>query len=276
MDQPDHEAVVTNLGTRQAEAHDALVGFSQLKHELSEIWLEPFRGALSETGFEKRKLWIAALAKDIFLSTHGAVVQNVPLFGQATNSVRGFQSSHAPLSSQMISSSQIPSSQPTRSDIPSSPPSSAPTPVAAPDAAIQRLQLLAPSLEPGKLGALHAAPVLSHWPTETGVSTEDYVSSVAIATDKKFEGARERVKRIERKRKHMAEKYKLPPGLSSQKLATQQPDLPLRSEGPTIMSSQQPIPQSSQVQGLTMSQPASGVFGDRKKVKSKKKKSGFR
>ena len=282
MDQPDYEAVLTYLGARlPGESHDALVSFSHLKRELYNIWLEPFRETLSEAGLEKREAWLAALAKDIFLSTHGAVVQNVPLFGQ-TDASRGFPGSQAPSSSRMMSSSQLqssqmPSPQPSRSDIPSSPPSSIASPAAAPDAAIQRLQLLAPSLQPGKLGALDAAPVLSHWPSKAGVSTAGYVSSVTIATEKKFEGARERIKRIERKRKHMAEKYKLPPGHSSQKPNIQESDFSLRPEAPTIKSSQSPIPQSSQSQGMIMSQPAGGAFGDRKKAKlKKKKKSGFR
>ncbi|KAJ4173152.1 hypothetical protein NW754_012161 [Fusarium falciforme] len=138
--------------------------------------------------------------------------------------------------------------------------------------------------------------VLSYWPTERGVGTEDYVSSVAVASDKKFDDARQRLQRIETKRKAHAEKYKLPAfmrqGGSSQRAtqgssqvrppADEGTSLPALPAQPVqIMSSQQRVPESSQSQGLlgpafTMSQPVSGVFGDRKKVKKGKRKSGFR
>jgi RNA polymerase I-specific transcription initiation factor RRN6 len=59
------------------------------------------------------------------------------------------------------------------------------------------------------------------------------------------------------------------------------PPMPAAPVPAQIMSSQQGAPGSSQSQGLfgpsiAMSQPVSGIFGDRKKAKKNKRKSGFR
>jgi RNA polymerase I-specific transcription initiation factor RRN6 len=116
---------------------------------------------------------------------------------------------------------------------------------------------------------------------------------VAIAEDRKFDDARQRLQKIETRRKAFSDKYKrasqLPPPSSSSlrqgfgSQAEQHQDslnVPIRPAAPMmgqIMSSQA-MPGSSQSQGppqVTMSQPVSGAFGERKKAK-KKKKSGFR
>jgi RNA polymerase I-specific transcription initiation factor RRN6 len=219
----------------------------------------------------RRRARVEELAKDLFMSTCGVMFQDVPLFGPV------HPESAADRQKSMPSSVNILPSTPTKREITSSPPA---TPsYSAPDAAFQRLRLLCPSLRAGKLGDVKQASILSFWPTERGVDTKDYVSSIVLANDKQFDEARERLRKREAKRKAQ-EKFKRPAfmrqGLPSEErrkggeLGTQ--------PGPAQVLSSQLVPPSSQIQGpqVTMSQPVAGVFGDRKKVKKGKKKSGFR
>lgn len=300
----DGQTVVTQLGRQTSQEWiRELVSLSHLNQTYVDLWLDPLEGRLPEGEEEIRKGWIADLAKDMFLATAGVMVQDVPLLGPSSQG--GDQRTQATQSS----ASRIRSSQMSDGDIPSSPPST--TSNATSDAAIRRLQLLAPSLRLDKMEAVKQSSVLSRWPTERGVSTDDYISSVAIASDRKFEDARLRLQRIESKRKAHAEKYRLPPSMrqngestpkarksqirtgglgapprSSQMrpLREDPTDLPPMPAAPTpaqFMSSQQGMPSSSQSQGIfgpsiAMSQPVSGIFGDRKKAKKPKRKSGFR
>lgn len=236
---------------------------------------------------------MSELANDLFLSTHGVAIQDVPLFGDS----QPIQAEDSQPS--LPSFNHIQLSQPS-SSIPSSPVSTVGS-IASPDDALQRLSLLAPSIELGASGMSKPAGVLDFWPTERGIDPANYMSSVAIASDKRFDYARQRYQKIENKKKAVREKLRpafkrkgfpdseqdslpiRPPIQSSQgppiiKSETQ----PMSSQGPlpNIMSSQGHMPESSQTQprvGMTMSQVVPGVFGgDRKKVKKTKKRSGFR
>ncbi|KAM6530769.1 hypothetical protein FSOLCH5_000264 [Fusarium solani] len=288
----DGQAVVTQLGRQTSkEWVRELISLSHLNQTYVGLWLDQLEGRLPNEDEETRRGWIADLAKDMFLATAGVMVQDTPLLGSGSREI-----DEGGVHYTQIRSSSIPikASQSSDPGIPSSPIST--TPNETNDAAIRRLQLLAPSLRLDKMASAKQSSVLSYWPTERGVGTEDYVSSVAAASDKKFDDARQRLQRIESKRKAHAEKYKLPAfmrqGGSSQRATqsssqvrppadegTSLPSLP--AQPVQIMSSQQRAPESSQSQGLlgpafTMSQPVSGVFGDRKKVKKGKRKSGFR
>ena len=277
------QTVVTQLSKHQSgEPEGRLGSFLQLHNHLGSIWLEPWRHRLSDQDVRTRENWVADLARDLFLSSHGIAVQDVPLF-RSGRQLPGEDSQES-----MPSSLPIPSSQASMSTPPPSSPSSITSSAAEPDEVFQRLQLLAPSIRPGSLGAKKPASVLSLWPSERGAGIEDYVSSVAIASGKKSDPARQRLQKMEAKRKAMIDKYKPLPAMrqeiSERRAKGERMSSPLRrpQAHTQIMSSQQ-APGSSQSQGppvITMSQPLPGVFGgDRKKVKREKKtkkKSGFR
>ncbi|KAF4990489.1 hypothetical protein FDECE_14354 [Fusarium decemcellulare] len=286
----DGHTVVTQLGRQTSQEWvRSLISLSHLNQTYVDLWLDPLEGRLPEEDERARQGWVADIARDMFLATAGVMVQDVPLLGAA-----GGDDGEERLQSQ-ATSVRIKSSQSSDPVIPSSPTST--TSNTTSDAAIRRLQLLAPSLRLDKMASAKQSTVLSYWPTERGVSTENYVSSVAVASDRKFDEARQRLRKIENKRKAQAEKYKLPPFMrqgSESRRATQGSsqvrsqrdevtELPALPAPPPaqFMSSQQRVPESSQSQGLfgpsfAMSQPVSGVFGDRKKVKKGKRKSGFR
>ena len=241
-----------------------------LNHYLAALWLGPISGSVSEQAMEQRRTWAMELAKDIFMSSYGIIVQDIALLD--SNDKDSGSSQKAQASGSGSKEAQAPSS-------------SFPAPL--PDAVFRRLQLLAPSLVPGSLGTAKPSSVLSFWPTERGVSTQHYVSSVAISTEQKFDEARERLQKREARRKAQAEKFNLRMGLAKQLASSgsQRHDAgtmqsfagPSRAtEAAQTMSSQQ-MPSSSQsAVPITMSQPVLGVYGDRRKAKKAKKKSGFR
>ncbi|CAG2005696.1 unnamed protein product [Fusarium graminearum] len=279
----DGQTVVTQLGRQTSEEWiRELVSLSHLNQTYVDLWLDPVEGRLPEEEEEIRRGWIADLAKDMFLATAGVMVQDMPLLGTAS---QGGDERAPPTQS---SAMQIRSSQTWDGGIPSSPPST--TANITSDSAIRRLQLLAPSLQLDKMETAKQSSVLSRWPTERGVTTDDYISSVAIASDRKFEDARLRLQRLENKRKAHAEKYRLPPAMRpggestpkakkaqirtgtlgapprSSQMRPQREDLaelPPMPAAPTpaqFMSSQQGMPSSSQSQGffgpsIAMSQP---------------------
>ncbi|GKU17398.1 rna polymerase i-specific transcription-initiation factor rrn6 [Fusarium langsethiae] len=298
------QTVVTQLGRQTSEEWiRELVSLSHLNQTYVDLWLDPIEGRLPEEEEEIRRGWIADLAKDMFLATAGVMVQDMPLLGTAS---QGGDDRAQPTQS---SATRIRPSQTSDGDIPSSPPST--TSNITSDAAIRRLQLLAPSLQLDKMETAKQSSVLSRWPTERGATTDDYISSVAIASDRKFEDARLRLQRMENKRKAHAEKYRLPPtmrqggestpkakksqirtgGLGAPPRSSQMrpqredpvelPPMPAPPTPAQFLSSQQGMPTSSQSQGMfgpsiAMSQPVSGIFGDRKKAKKPKRKSEFR
>lgn len=289
FERADDETVVTHLGKdSHHESTTSLVSLAQLTSYFTRLWLEPLEGRLSEEDQEVRRGWIAELAREVFLSNYGVMVQDTRLLGPGSmETAQDSQSqSQGPSQSQRRISNSIPikSSQSSAPSISSSPPASAA--IDAPDPAVQRLQLLAPSLRLDKMKSAKQSSVLSHWPSEPGASTQDYVSSVAVASDKKFDDARERLRRIEARRKAHAEKYRLPAFMrqgmsqnSNSRVRIEEP--PPTQPVPMQTVSSQAMPRSSQSQGVlgpsfAMSQPVSGVFGDRKKVKKAKRKSGFR
>jgi RNA polymerase I-specific transcription initiation factor RRN6 len=281
-DDLDPAAAILKLHPRtEEESAVSLTRLHEIDQKYSEIWQKPVNGHVSDDSRQLGRLWIAELARETLLSSHGVIVQHTPLFGDdlplATDDYSQ-PSQSQPYSSRFNSSQTLPSS------IPSSPPSAAST--ITPDAVFQRLQLLAPSIRPGALGEAKQSSVLDYWPAERGLDTSDYVSSVAVASDKQFEEARQRLRRKTAKRQAQGERARL---ISKAGRVPRGSELRMESDGfastppgpAQIMSSQQQVPASSQSQGflgpqVTMSQPVSGVFGDRKKVKKGKKRSGFR
>ena len=261
-----------------AAQSNPLPTFAQVRDQIWKIWLESTQEIPPEDKQRIRAQWVENLARNVFLSSRGVLVLPEAL---KPSKDRGPSASVAVESSQSRTSRSPGRSQ---SAVSSSPSASSDATHDAPDAAIQRLQLLAPSLKPGKLGTLKQSKTLSYWPEQRGVDIQDYMSSVAIASDDKFVEARQRLHRIEAKRKALEDKYKRPLRQTLQKGFPASDGLGEGSSvfdmGPSvqIQSSQQIEPESSQVRGpaVTMSQPAPGMFGDRKKKKKNKRKSGFR
>lgn len=287
FERADDETVVTHLGRDSPhESTTSLVNLTQLTSYFTRLWLGPLEGRLSEEDREVRRGWISELAREVFLSSYGVMVQDTRLLGPGSMETAQDSQGQGQSQSQRRISNSIPikSSQSSAPSISSSPPASAM--IDAHDPAIQRLQLLAPSLRLDKMKSAKQSSVLSHWPSEPGASTQDYVSSVAVASDKKFDDARERLRKIEARRKAHAEKYRLPAFMrqgmsqnSNSRVRIEEP--PPTQPVPMQTVSSQAMPRSSQSQGVlgpsfAMSQPVSGVFGDRKKVKKGKRKSGFR
>ncbi|KID67215.1 RNA polymerase I-specific transcription initiation factor RRN6-like protein, partial [Metarhizium hybridum] len=276
----DEHVVVTQLRRRYAdEPPGSLLGYPLLMEELSELWLTAVADSLPNEMQAIRKVWVAEIARDIFLSSYGVMVQNVPLMG--------------PSGYDLVEESQVDSFTPRSSkQVPYSSQASASSSQASvladdvPDAAFQRLKLLAPTIKQGTLGSLKQPKVLSYWPAERGIDTENYVSSIALATEEKFSHAKRRLQRIEAKRKAQSERFKRPAFMrqgfpASDGLGEDASSMDMRPPPVQVMSSQQRMPDSSQSFGVpgpsvTMSQPVSGAFGDRKKVKKGKRKSGFR
>lgn len=262
------------------ETPNSLISLSSINQSLSQMWIDPMEGILPEEMQDIRRGWVAELARDCFLSSYGIMVQDTQLLGPGGQDTAE-DSQEAPLSSQRSQASQSSS----RGAIESSPARSV-SPAAAPvDDAIQRLQLLVPSIRPGKLDISKQSKVLSYWPTERGVDTSEYVSSIAMANEELFRGARERLQKKEAKRKSRAEKYKRPAfmrqGLSGGEPQSQDAGPSLARPTSTQIMSSQMMPSSSQVMGpikssVTMSQPVPGAFGGRKKSKKVKRKTGFR
>lgn len=246
---------------------------------LCQLWVDSLGGVIPHASLAGLRNHAMEVAAAIFLSTRGVMVPSVAL-NPATGAESTYQSSQPTQSS----FTNVGSSQATTMSIPSSPAVFGTT---APDEAVQRLQLLAPSLQPGKLGALKEDRIIKRWPVERGVGTQEYRSSVAIATEKQFDELRQRKQRGETRKKALAERYKRLSGIGSSAAggrAAPSDAVGIYSTpaGPAqIMSSQAGGPVSSQSQGpffsqVAMSQPVAGAFGDRKKAKKSKKRSGFR
>ncbi|KAI6780888.1 uncharacterized protein J7T54_007368 [Emericellopsis cladophorae] len=300
----EENTIITQLDRCHPDEPDRPVGsLPLLQKQLTSIWVDPLRGHISEDDLRLKQDHALELAKDLFLSTQGIAFQDVPLFG--------LPSADNPMDSQQSISSAIAFASSQQSSAVSDSSAFSSDPVAPPpaDDAFKRLGLLAPTIQPGKFGAVKPASVLSFWPTERGSDLKDYTSSVALATERQFDPARQRLASRERKRKATAEKYKMPPlkrggsplkyatpaGASSQEAprSTQVPIRPgMSSQVPE--SSQMPLrpaPATSQVRNsrllessqsqprIAMSQPLPGAFGATgKKPKKvvKKKRSGFR
>ncbi|ODA82537.1 hypothetical protein RJ55_01044 [Drechmeria coniospora] len=280
LNKSDGKLVVTPLRKRSPEsARDAFVTLSALREELTRLWLDPVRDTLPDETQQVFKAWIAELAGDEFLQSYGMAVQDVPLFGPRGSDAEGLKTGNDSAASHAPSNPRIASSSPTR------PASTITTPSESEDACLQRLRLLMPSLESGTGFSAKPSALLSYWPTERGIDTQGYVSSVAAASSERFRDAKQRLQRFEAKRKAQSEKIKRPAfrgqGFPGSEGASQDASLPRMPPPGYAMSSQQAMPESSQTQreagpSVTMSQPVSGLFGDRKKVKKSRRKSGFR
>ncbi|KAH8125832.1 hypothetical protein ACSS6W_005613 [Trichoderma asperelloides] len=276
LDEVDERIVVTQLRRNDTgEDSMSLVSLQYLQRHFFEVWLNPVKGAISEDMQRVRQIWAAELAREAFLSNYGIMFQNIPVLGPASSEVA--EEGHKSRAESLTFSSQI--TAPSRSssrDIGSSPASSPAASTVSPDAdgAIQRLRLLAQSLDTDMLDASKRSKILSYWPKERGIDPNDYVSSLARANEELFRDAKERLKRKEAKRKAQTEKFKRP-AFMRQGLPDINPMAPMRPQPMQIMSSQAaPAATQTQVPIVTMSQPVPGMFGDRKK--KKKRKSGFR
>lgn len=253
----------------------SLVSLQYLQRYLSEVWLHPVKGVISEDMQRVRRGWVTELAREAFLSSYGIMFQNIPVLGPASSEAAE-EENHKSRAGSLTLSSQI--TAPSRSnsrDIGSSPASSpaASTVSSDADGAIQRLRLLAQSLDTEKVDVSKRSKILSYWPKERGVDLNDYVSSLARANEELFRDAKERLRRKEAKRKAQTEKFKRP-AFMRQGLPEINPMAPMRPQPMQIMSSQAaPTATQTQVPIMAMSQPVPGMFGDRKK--KKKRKIGF-
>lgn len=278
LDENNEKIVVTQLRRYNAgEDSMSLVSLQYLQRYLSEIWLNPVKGAMSEDMQRVRRIWVTELAREAFLSSYGIMFQNIPVLGLASSEVAEEEGYESRAKSLTLSSQVAAPSRSSSRDIGSSPVSSPAASMISPDAdeAIQRLGLLAQSLDTDKLDVSKRSSILSYWPKERGVDPNDYVSSLARANEELFRDAKERLKRKEAKRKAHTEKFKRP-AFMRQGLPEINPMAPMRPQPMQIMSSQA-APAATQTQmPMTMSQPVRGTFGDRQKKKKKKKTMGFR
>lgn len=278
LDENDEKIVVTQLRRYNPdETPMSLVSLQYLQRYFSEIWLNPVKDFIPEDMHQIRRIWVTELARDAFLSNYGIMLQDIPLLGPASSEAAEEESQRVRPGPQ-IASSQITTPSRSRSrDLGSSPASSpAASSSATPgaDGAIQRLQLLALSLDVDKLDVSKRSKVLAYWPTERGIDPNDYVSSVARANEELFRDAKEKLQRIEAKRKARLEKFRRP-AFMRQGLPDINPMSPMRPPPRQVMSSQA-APDATQTHGqVVMSQPVSGLFGGRKKAKKGKRKSGF-
>ena len=292
FDSNDENIVVTQLRRHSPEEPPhLLLGLPLLRQRFSELWLDSASKVLPEEMQQLRWIWVSEVARDVFLSSYGIMVQHVPLLGTAN-----LDMGDVTMRSEASERPASPAARRSRQSAPPSPAGASPKAVGAsevPDAAVERLRLLATFLEPGPPAATGQSKVLAYWPEERGVDTQCYVSSVAMAADDMFREARQRLSRMEARRKAQADKLKRPAfmrqslrGLATADEAPGQDAAGLLRTWPTpaahAMSSQLAMPESSQTQAppgpsVTMSQPVAGLFGDRKKkMKREKRKSGFR
>lgn len=277
LDENDEKIVITQLRRYSAgEDSMSLVSLQYLQRYFSEVWLNPVKGVISEDMQRIRRIWVTELAREAFLSSYGIMFQNIPVLGPASSEVTEEESHRSQAESLTLSSQITAPSRSSSRDIGSSPASSPAASTVSPDAdgAIQRLRLLAQSLDTDKLDASKRSKILSYWPKERGIDPNDYVSTLARANEELFRDAKERLKRKEAKRKAHTEKFKRP-AFMRQGLPEINPMAPMRPQPMQVMSSQAaPAATQTQVPIMAMSQPVPGTFGDRKK--KKKKKSGFR
>lgn len=279
------ELVMPEFRLRQPdELSGHRASLEDVHRQLSELRLRPMEG-VAEDGQWEPYISITDLASRAYLSIQGIVIEDTPLFESSSTAA-------ADEVDPWVSSSQPPKSPRSPATIQSSspPPQAIPEPN---DRCIQRLQLLASDIRPGKLGRKKKASILSRWPEERGVDPTDYVSTVTEASERRFDEARQRLKRREGRRKPQSSGSKPPSsGPSSSRPPFMRQGFPEADRTASIRaarSSPQPA-QSSQTQAntqtqsqipaigslVTMSQPVVGAFGDRKKAKKVKRKSGFR
>jgi RNA polymerase I-specific transcription initiation factor RRN6 len=279
LDENNEKVVVTQLRRYNAgEDPMSLVSLQYLQRYFSEIWLNPVKDFISEDMQQVRRIWITELAREAFLSNYGIMFQDIPLLGPVSSEVVEEESRKSRAGPQIANSQITTPSRSSSRDMGSSPAPSPAASITSPDTdgAIQRLRLLAQSLDTEKLDASKRSKVLSYWPKERGVDPNDYVSSLARANEELFRDAKERLQRKEAKRKAQSEKFRRP-AFMRQGLPDINPMSPMRPPPVQVMSSQAaPDATQTQVPTVTMSQPVSGMFGDRKKAKKGKRKSGFR
>lgn len=277
LDENTEKVVVTPLQLyNQNEMPMSLVSLQYLQRHFSDVWIDPIKGILTEDMQQVRRIWITELAREAFLSSYGIMYQDIPLLGPSSSEVLEEESQRSRTGRQIGSSQITTSSRSGSRDIGSSP---AASPAASAvfngtDEAVERLRLLAQSLDTDRPDVSKQSKVLSYWPKERGIDPSDYVSSVARANEELFRDAKERLQRIEAKRKARSEKFRRP-AFMRQGLPDINPLAAVRPPPVQVMSSQAAPEATQQQTAVTMSQPVSGPFGDRKKKKVKRK-GGFR
>ncbi|KAM6476547.1 RNA polymerase I-specific transcription-initiation factor-domain-containing protein [Trichoderma sp. SZMC 28011] len=278
LDENTEKVVVTPLQLyNQNEMPMSLVSLQYLQRHFSDVWIEPIKGILTEEMQQVRRIWVTELAREAFLSSYGIMYQDIPLLGPNSSEVLEEEESQISRTGRQIGSSQIiTSSRSASRDIGSSPAASPAASAAfnGPDEAVERLRLLAQSLDTDRPDVSKRSKVLSYWPKERGVDPNNYISSVARANEELFRDAKERLQRIEAKRKARSEKFRRP-AFMRQGLPDINPLASVRPPPVQVMSSQAAPEATQQQTAVTMSQPVSGPFGDRKKKKVKRK-GGFR
>lgn len=286
FDQRSSEVVLQRSSRKfcRVDTVDALGYLTSLKEYFAGLWVGPISSLLPPAVEEQHRSWAAELAEESFMEHYGLMVQDIELSGRDDSAALEKTRDGLPRSMHLDSSQQ------GHRSAPSSPPSSHTAAAATAiclDPVFQRLRLLAPSLRPKVFEGAKSSSLLLYWPTDRGVDTSNYISSVAVTNDRQFDDARQRVQKMEAKRKAQSEKYKQPALVrrtktpSEAQVASGWPPRERPDAGkPEVTMSSQPAPPSSQPGSpVTMSQPTLGPFGDRKKVKNMKKgkkKSGFR
>lgn len=266
------------------------VDLAFFRDQFSRLWLDPVEGRLPEETQQFRRKLVSEVARDEFLSSYGVMIQDTPLLGpqppevMQESSQLGIPMSSQPPRRMSLSSPGIMSSSPPASR----PAAATPTRETQEDGAVQRLSMLCPGLDADKLDMSKRSKILAHWPAERGADPAEYISTIVRANEELLRGAKERLAKVEAKRRARADKYKRPafmrqglPDLEAGErsiFAEQSPFRPSPIKG--AMSSQR-FMESSQIQGVAgpsfaMSQPVAGAYGDRKKAKKAKRKSGFR
>lgn len=255
------EAISTpSLSFSTADQH--LFSFSTVEHELSELFLEPWTHSRTQEERQIRTDWVRDLARDMFLSGHGVLVQDVPLFGEEDVLIEDEVVMKPSQTPRMFSS--LPATPKSSSSESSSSKAKSSEPL---DNALRRLRIFMPMLTTRVRGTYPRSKMLRYWPSHRGADDIlDYTYSVDRRD--KFWHIKERTRRKKDKIRARAEKYRLPAMR-----------LPLRPLGVDAMSSPPPVLASSQVSAppriATMSQPVAGPFGNRKARKGMKM-GGFR
>ncbi|PHH64024.1 hypothetical protein CDD81_5129 [Ophiocordyceps australis] len=270
----DNRAVVMRLGRLpQPQCQGVWTELSELKRRYSAMWTDAVDNKLPAQMQLTRKAWVSEIAVDLFLSGHGAMVQDVDLFG--VGSVASDHDRHK----SMVADSQprthstqtLPlSSQASQPWTGTGTATSSSSSCESQDAALKCLELLVASIDAKKVTAAKPSKCLSLWPTKGETEKpDDYKSSIALKEDEVEQVWREKRRQHEARRAKRQRLHGRPEMMTAK--GEEQVSSCVRIAASQMGEVQVP---SSQVEGpvVTMSQPVSGVFGKRKRGK---KRPGF-
>ncbi|MEU7054262.1 hypothetical protein, partial [Streptomyces eurythermus] len=82
VDQTDDSKVIAQVRRfGRHESPETLIRLRYVYRELCDMWLEPSQGKLSPRLQDQRKVWVAEIARDLFLSSYAVMIQDVPVLG---------------------------------------------------------------------------------------------------------------------------------------------------------------------------------------------------